>query len=51
MKRLCNHAVFMLNFVCALVTIGLVALVIAEAEAVLKNKTPAVTSTAVAVVR
>jgi hypothetical protein len=51
MKQFCDKAVFALNLVCALTTICLIALVVTEAEGLLKNETPGVTSTAVAVVR
>ena len=51
MKQFCERVVFVLNLVCALFTICLIALVVTEAEQLLKNETPRVTSTAVAFIR
>jgi hypothetical protein len=50
MKQFCDNAVFTANLVCALVTICLIALVVTEAEGLLKNET-SLTSTAVATVQ
>jgi hypothetical protein len=51
MKQFCDNAMFVLNLVCALITICLIALVVTEAERLSKNEIAGVTSTAVAVVR
>jgi hypothetical protein len=51
MKQFCDKAAFVLNLVCALFTICLIALVVTEAEGLLKNETAGVTGTAVVVVR
>jgi hypothetical protein len=51
MKQFCDKAVSMGNLVFALVTIWITALVVTEAEGLLKNETTRLTSTAVAIVQ
>jgi len=51
MKQFCDKAAFVLSLVCALFTICLIALVVTEAEQLLKSETAKLTSTAIAAVR